>query len=133
MNITTYNAKDWSVIVNGSTYITGFDEDMFSFSKDENIGEYSVGACGDALFNEMNNDLHTFTITLQHTSPSVQFLLDLMNNREMFSIYAINKKLGRKMGGEYGRITEAPEQSAGTEGEALEFTIQVADGRIENI
>lgn len=132
-NITTYNAKDWSVIVNGTTYITGFDEDMFSYEKDEAYGEFSVGALGDAMFNETNNDLHTFTITLQHTSPSVRFLIDLMNNREIFSIYAINKKLGRKMGGEYGRITEAPEQSAGAEGEALEFKIQVADGVTENL
>ena len=132
-NITTYNAKEWSVIVNGDTYITGFDEDMFSYEKDEAFGEYSVGACGDAMFNEVNNDLHTFTITLQHTSPSARYLIDLMNDREVFSIYAINKKLGRKMGGEYGRVTEAPEQSASAEGESLEFKIQVADGKTENI
>lgn len=132
-NITTYNAKEWSLIVNGDTYITGFDEDMFSYEKDEAFGEYSVGALGDAMFNETNNDLGTFTITLQHTSPSIPFLIDLMNKREMFSIYAINKKLGRKVGGEYGRVTEAPEVSAGAEGEPLEFSVQVADGTIENI
>lgn len=131
--ITTYNAKEWSVIVKGDTYITGFDEDMFSYSKDEAFGEYSVGACGDAMFSETNNDLHTFSITLQHTSPSVPLLIDLMNNREVFSIYAINKKLGRKMGGEYARVTEAPEQAGSATGEPLEFTIQVADGKTENI
>lgn len=129
---TRYNAKDWSLTVDGN-YITGFDEDMFSWEKDEAFGEYTVGACGDAMFNEMNNDLHTLTMTLQPTSPSVPYLIRLQNSREEVPIYGINKALGLRIGGEHGRVTEAPAIEAAAEGNPLEFVIQVADGKTENI
>lgn len=133
MTPTKYNAKDWSLILNNNYYITGFDEDMFTFEKDEANGEYKYGACGDAMFNETNNTLHTLTITLQPTSPSNRVLIDLNNSKEEFSVYGINKALGRRLGGEYARVTEAPSIEAAAEGNPMEYTIQVADGRIENI
>lgn len=127
-----YNAKDWSLQINGR-YITGFDEDMFSWEKDEAYGEYVTGAQGDSMFNETNNDLHTLTITLQPTSPSANYLFDLMNSRTEFSVLAINKSLKKRLGGEHARVTEAPPVEAAAEGNPLEFTIQVADGYTENI
>lgn len=129
-NYSKYNAKDWSLQL-GGRYITGFDEDMFTWEKDEALGEYAVGAQGDAMFNETNNDLHTLTVTLQPTSPSVNYMFELLNNREEFPVLGLNKKMGRSFGGEHGRITEAPSIEAAAEGNPLEFVIQVADGYTE--
>jgi hypothetical protein len=131
-NYSKYNAKDWSLQIN-TRYITGFDEDMFTWEKDEAYGEFSVGAQGDAMFNETNNDVHTLTVTLQPTSPSVDYMFELLNKRAEFSVLGINKKLRQRFGGEHARITEAPSIEAAAEGNPLEFVIQVADGYTESI
>lgn len=48
INVTVYDAKDTSVIVN-NTYITGLGEDMISIEKDEDFFSTSVGAQGDVV------------------------------------------------------------------------------------
>ena len=125
-----YNAKDWSVVIDGSFYVTGFDEDMFSVEKDEAVGEFSIGAQGDAVFNEINNDVHTVTLTLQATSPSNKTLIDMYNSRKSFSISITNKNLDRMISGSNAIITEAPSVEGGTEAGSMEYTIQMADGKI---
>jgi hypothetical protein len=121
-----YNAKDWTVMVKG-TYITGLGEDMFSADKDEDMFSTSVGAQGDVVKSEINNPLGTITITVQQTSPQYKFLLDLANESDPFSVWCINKTLGRRVGGTLANLKKPPEESHGSEAEDVEFEFQIYD------
>ena len=125
-----YDAKDTSIIVDG-TYITGLGEDMFSAEKEEDFFSASVGAQGDVVSSETNNPLGNFTIHLQPTSPSKPYLMSLANRTEPFPIWAINKKLGERVGGTMGRLLSMPEIARGAEAEDMEFTFQIFDFTVQ--
>lgn len=131
-NITRYNAKDCVVTV-GGVQITGLGEDMVTFSKEEAYIETSVGAQGDVIANEVNNDIWTLAITVQPTSPQLSYLLKLQYTKDFFSVYVINKKLKLRLGGSKAKITEAPEISLGAQAEDMEISFQIFDGKIETI
>lgn len=57
-NITTYNAKECIVTINGVN-ITGLGEDMITWEKEEAFFEPVVGAQGDVVKSEINNSLYT--------------------------------------------------------------------------
>lgn len=126
LNISTYDAKDTSVVVNG-TYITGLGEDMVSVEKDEDFFTPSVGAQGDVVKSQINNNLGTVTITIQPTSPSKKFLLNLAKKADPFPLWIINKKLGERVGGTKANLLSYPEFARGAEAEDMEFTFQVFD------
>lgn len=128
--ITRYNAKDTTVIVD-NVYITGLGEDMISWEKEEQYFEPVVGAQGDVIKSEINNDLHTLTITVQPTSPQLSFLLSLKDRKEEFPIWVINKELGITLGGSKANIMEMPEIALGAEAEDIEFSFCVFDGNIK--
>jgi hypothetical protein len=128
--VTRYNAKECSVIVDG-TYITGLGESMISWSKDEAFFEPVVGAQGDVVKSEINNDIHSLTIAVQPTSPQFSFLLELAKRKESFPVWVINKSLGIRLGGTQANIMEAPEIALSSSAEDLEFTICVFDGVTE--
>lgn len=128
-NITRYNAKDTSVMING-TYITGLGEDMISWEKEEAYFEPVVGAQGDVVKSEINNDIHTLTLTVQPTSPQLPYLLSLKDKRESFPVWVINKSLGITLGGTQANIQEMPEVSLGAEASDIEITFCVFDGSI---
>ena len=127
-----YDAKDTSILVDG-TYITGLGEDMFSAEKDEDFFSESVGAQGDVVTSETNNPLGTFTLHVQSTSPSKKFLMGLKNRDEAFPIWAINKKLGERVGGTMAKLQSMPEIARGAEAEDMEFTFKVFDYTVEMI
>ena len=129
-NITRYNAKDCTVTV-GNVIITGLGEDMVSFGKEEAYFENVVGAQGDIVKSEINNDIHTLTITVQPTCPQLPFLLGLLNSKENTSVWVINKSLGMRFGGSQAAIQEMPEVALGAEAEDMEFTFTVFDGVLE--
>jgi hypothetical protein len=131
MNVSRYNAKDCSVLVNG-TYITGLGEDMISWEKEEAYFEKVVGAQGDIIKSEINNTIHTLTLTVQPTSPQFSYLVDLQNKGATFPVWVINKALGIRLGGTMASIEEAPEISLGSEAEDLEFKFCVFDGVTES-
>ena len=138
MVVTTYNANDCSVIVGGGggvskTYITGLGEDMISFEKEEAYFEPVVGAQGDVVKSEINNTIHTLTLTIQPTSPQKKFLLNLLGSSDTFPIWVINKALGERFGGTMASIQEMPEIARGAEAEDMEFTFCVFDGIVETI
>lgn len=136
MGVSVYDAKQWSVVAKssqGTHYVTGFDEDMFTWEKSEANGEYVYGACGDAMYNKTHNGLHTLSMNLQPTSPSNAYFIALNNSDEEFSIYAINKALGLRIGGENARVTEAPSIEGAATGNPMSYTIQVPQGATENI
>lgn len=121
-----YNAKDWSATFDG-TNISGFAEEMITGSKDEEFFSSSVGAQGDSIMNEVNNDLGTISITLQATSPSVQYLKECAKSGKIAPLWCNNLTLGRKMGGETARIKNYAEIVAAAEAEDLTFEFQVYD------
>lgn len=127
MNISRYNAKDCSVIIDG-VYITGLGEDMISWEKEEAFFETVVGAQGDVVKSEINNSLHTLTVTVQPTSPQLAYLLALRKRNEAFPVWVVNKPLGLRLGGTKANISEMPEIALGAEAEDVEIAFTVFDG-----
>lgn len=127
MAVTKYNPKDCTVIVN-SVYITGLAEDMIGWEKQEPYFETSVGAQGDVVVNEINNDLHDLTVTVQATSPQLKHLLSLKSEKAEFPVWVENKSLKVKFGGTKARIAEMPSISLGTNAEDVEIKLTVFDG-----
>lgn len=129
-NITRYNAKDVVVTV-GGVYITGLGEDMVAGEKDEDNVSAVVGAQGDVVSNEINNDLGEITITVQGTSPQKEYLLELAKTKEMVDIWVINKNIGEKMGGTKCQIKKTPDLEYGAELADREFTFLVFDYTVD--
>ena len=129
MAFSRYNAKDTSIIVDG-VYITGLGEEMWSFEKEEALAENSVGAQGDIVRSEINNNIWNATITVQATSPQLNFLFNLKNRTEPFPVWMINKALGRREGGTMAMVTELPEDALGAAAEDLAFVFTVYDGDV---
>ena len=126
-NFSRYNAKDTIITVDGVN-ITSLGEDMWSFEKEEDLAENTVGAQGDVVRNEINNPIYTATVTVQRTSPQAKHLLSLKNRTEPFPIWMINKALGIKEGGSKAMLSSAPATSLGASAEDMEFAFTVYDG-----
>jgi len=129
---TEYNAKDCTVMVN-NVFITGLGEDMVTGEKDEEFFSTSVGAQGDTVKNEINNDLGTITLGVQVTSPQKKMLMDLCKQSASFPIWVVNKTLGERFGGTQANIKNYPEMARGTEAEDMEFEFQVFDYTVDAI
>lgn len=125
--LTKYNAKDCTVQVDG-VFITGLGEDMISWEKEEAYFETSVGAQGDIVKNEINNDIHTLTVTVQVTSPQYGYLVSLAKRSEPFPVWVSNKPLGITVGGTMANIAEAPPISLKNTAEDAEIKFTVFDG-----
>ena len=125
--ITKYNAKDCTVMIDG-VFITGLGEDMISWEKEEAYFETAVGAQGDVVKNEINNDLHTLSLTVQQTSPQYGFLIGLAKRSEPFPVLVANKPLGITVGGTKANIAEAPEIALGATAEDATISFTVFDG-----
>lgn len=132
MILATYDAKDTSIVIDG-VYITGLGEDMFSAEKEEDLFTSSVGAQGDVVKSQTNNSLGTISVYVQPTSPSKSFMLGLAKRTEPFPIWAVNKKLGERIGGTMANLLSYPEFSRGAEAEDMEFVFQVFDLTAEAI
>lgn len=130
--VSSYNAKDCTVTVNG-VYITGMGETMVNCSKDEELFEAEVGAKGDTVINEKINDMGTITLTLQATSPQKALLISLAKSRQIFPIWVTNKSLGERKGGTQARVKNFPELEDGTTAGEREFEIAVFDYTVDVI
>lgn len=130
MIVATYDAKDTSIVVDG-TYITGLGKDMISAEKDEDFFTPSVGAQGDVVKSQINNSLGTVTIYVQPTSPSKNYLMNLAKRTDTFPLWAVNKKLGERFGGTMASMLSFPEIARGAEAEDMEFVFQVFDLTVE--
>ncbi len=127
---TAYNAKDWAVNVDDKR-ITGFGEEMINASKDEEMFTTSVGAQGDVVINEHNNDLGTISFTLQSTSPSVSTLTKLAKSGKVVPIWCKNKNINQSFGGNHARIKNYAEIVAAQEMDDLTFEFQVFDYTVD--
>ena len=126
--VTTYDAKDVSVIV-GGVYITGMAEGSFvSFEKDEENRTPNVGAQGDVAVAKVNNPLGTITITLQQTSPQIPYLNQLASKDEFFETRIIYKgNIDEKTGGTKCYIKRPPTGEYADEVSTREVEIAVLD------
>lgn len=130
-DVNTYNARDINLTLLGpedKITVTGFGEDMITWEKQEAFFESSVGAQGDVVVNETNNNLYDLTITLQPSSPTLKYIYKWMNSRTEFGVEGSNDTTGLSFGGSHARVVEAPEISLGTEAEDVEVKITVFDG-----
>lgn len=128
--VTTYNPKDCVVTVN-NVYITGMGEDMVSGEKDEDNVNVVVGAQGDVVVNEVNNDLGTITLTVQGTSPQLPMLKKLAKTKQIVPVWVNNKAIKEKFGGSKAIIKKTPSLEYGTELADREVEIQVLDYTVE--
>ena len=124
--LTRYNAKDCTIVVD-NVFITGLGEDMVTGEKDEDYFEPIVGAQGDVIKSENNNDLGQVTITVQPTSPQKSFLLGLAKRTDAFPLWVTNKALGERFGGSQANLLTAPSFERGASAEDMEFVFQVFD------
>lgn len=125
--ISRYNALDCTIMVDG-VFITGLGENMVSWEKQEPYFEPSVGAQGDVIKNETNNDLHTLTIGIQITSPQYGYLMELAKRKDPFPVWVANKSIGITVGGTMASVQEAPNVSLGQSAEDAEIVFLVFDG-----
>ena len=128
--ITQYNAKDCVVTVN-NVYITGMGEDMVTGEKDEDNVNVVVGAQGDVVVNEVNNDLGTITLTVQGTSPQLPMLKKLAKTKAIVPVWVNNKSIGEKFGGSKCIIKKTPSLEYGAELADREIEIQALDYTVE--
>ena len=126
--VTNYDAKDVSVIV-GGVYLTGFAEGTFvSYEKTEDRYSISVGAHGDPARAKINNPLGTVTVTLQQTSPQVQYLNKLAKSGKLVETRVIHKGSNTtKIGGTQTFVLKEASGEFSNEISNREFTIQVLD------
>lgn len=129
--VTTYDAKDVSVIVNG-IYLTGFADGTFvSYSKDEEQFNVVVGALGDTARAKINNPLGTITVTLQQTSPQVQMMNNLAISGKLVEVRIIHKGSNtQKVGGTQCFVKKPADGEYGSEISNREFEIAVLDYNI---
>lgn len=132
LTVKNYNPKDVTVTING-IYLTGLGEDMISFEFDEERFEATVGAQGDVVVNETNNQLATLTVNIQATSPQYLECLRLARNGTTFPVWVVNKSIGERCGGTMARFKNAPEIAYGTELDDREFEIAIFDGVVEPV
>lgn len=128
MAITSYDAKNVTVIVDG-VYITGFSEGSFiECEKAEDTFQTSVGAQGDVGISEVNNPIGNITITLQQTSPSVTYLNRLASSKRIVSVWVISNNTPReKVGGTQARVLRPAQSTFSNSIESRAFQLQVFD------
>lgn len=122
-----YNPNDTTVTLDG-VFITGMGEDMIEFSFDEERFETVVGAQGDVVVNETNNNTASMTMTLQVSSPQYAMCLNYAKNGTVFPIWGVNKSVGERFGGTKARFKNTAGANYGTSAEDRSFEIQVFDG-----
>lgn len=130
--VTSYDAKDVSVIV-GGVYLTGFADGTFvSYEKTEDNYAISVGAQGDPARAKVNNPLGTITVTLQQTSPQVSYLNNLARSGKIIEARVIHKGSNtEKIGGTQCFILKEAAGEFSNEISSREFTIQIMDYSVE--
>lgn len=130
MATTQWNAKDCTVMWNGIR-ITGLGEDMITAEKDEEFFSTTVGAQGDVVINEINNNLGTVTITVQGTCPQKAKLIKDAKAGKIASLWVNNKSIKEKLGGSKARIKNYPSLEYGQELADREFEFQVFNYTVE--
>ena len=86
MNVTYYDPRKVSVVVDGRI-VTGFaDSSMITIARSEDIVSTSVGTQGDVVYSESANRSGTLTMSLQSTSASLVWLKNIAKSRKEISV-----------------------------------------------
>ncbi len=86
MNVTNYDPRKVSVVVDGRI-VTGFaDSSMITIARSEDIVSTSVGTQGDVVYSESANRSGTLTMSLQSTSASLVWLKNIAKSRKEISV-----------------------------------------------
>ena len=86
MNVTNYDPRKVSVVVDGRI-VTGFaDSSMITIARSEDIVSTSVGTQGDVVYSESANRSGTLTMSLQTTSASLVWLKNIAKSRKEISV-----------------------------------------------
>ena len=86
MNVTNYDPRKVSVVVDGRI-VTGFaDSSMITIARSEDIVSTSVGTQGDVVYSESANRSGTLTMSLQSTSASMVWLKNIAKSRKEISV-----------------------------------------------
>lgn len=127
---TQWNAKDCTVMWDGIN-ITGLGEDMVSFEREEEFFSTTVGAQGDVLVNEMNNNIGTLTLTVQGTCPQKSKLIADAKAGKIAPLWVSNPSIGERVGGTQARIKNFPSLEYGQELADREFEFVIFDATVE--
>ena len=127
---TQWNAKDCTVMWDGIN-ITGLGEDMVSFEREEEFFSTTVGAQGDVLVNEMNNNIGTLTLTVQGTCPQKSKLIADAKAGKIAPLWVSNPSIGERVGGTQARIKNFPSLEYGQELADREFEFAIFDATVE--
>ena len=86
MNVTNYDPRKVSVVVDGRI-VTGFaDSSMITIARSEDIVSTSEGTQGDVVYSESANRSGTLTMSLQSTSASLVWLKNIAKSRKEISV-----------------------------------------------
>lgn len=128
----TYDPKDVNVVVDGVA-LTGFAEDTFVSAErtEDNFTEY-VGAQGEVAMAESNNRTGEITVTLEGTSPSVEYLNGLANRKGKnaivpVSVVDLNDDSRVVISGAEARVRKPAVYEAGKEIAEREFVLFVSE------
>ncbi len=127
---TVYDPKDTTVTV-GGILITGYGSDMVTGSKNEDAVSPEVGAQGDVVANISHNDLGKVTLSVNVGCPQYSYLLGLAASHKIVPVWAVNKSIGERFGGQQGMITKYPDAKNGEKAEARQFEFTVFDYTLE--
>lgn len=127
-----YDPNDVNVIVDGVA-LTGFAEDTFVSAErtEDNFTEY-VGAQGEVAMAESNNRTGEITVTLEGTSPSVEYLNGLANRKGKNAIVSVsvvdlNDDSRVVISGAEARVRKPAVYEAGKEIAEREFVLFVSE------
>lgn len=127
----TYNPKDTTITLDG-VYVTGLGEDMVEFEFDEDKFESEVGAQGDVVVSERNDNRATVTLSIYPSSPQYKMILQYARKGTVFPFWGVNKSIGERFGGTQARIKRPP-VAYGSDLEAREIEIAVFDGTVNEV
>lgn len=129
MEITSYDPKKVSVIVDGR-YLTGFMDGTFvTCAKNADNRTAHVGATGDVTYSENADNTGTITVTLKHTSSSLGYLRSKAKSKQLFPVQVIDANADGRLraGGTKATIIKLPDEERGAEVSGVEIQFHVAD------
>jgi len=128
--VRNYDPMDVMVTFGGRT-LTGFGTGTYiTASKDEAKWATHVGGQGEVRRSRNRHPVGRITVTLDRTSPDIDFMLSKMNSDDIDACYIVDRNdKSVTAGGSEGWIAEFPdfEAAAGDSVPEIEFEIVIAD------
>ena len=127
MEITTYDPKKVTVIINGRA-MTGFAEDgVITLTHNEDMVTPSVGSKGDVAYSENANNSGNAALPLMSTSASIAFLQEICAKRKpvQISIMDANSAAGMNVSEENCRILKMPDTPRGKEQSTVTVNVYI--------